>query len=194
MCKEIEFEGKIIKPSKTGIYKCPFGCGRKDYPAPKWKTESGIIKHLKQCYMRPSAVEARNEAKEDLEQLHQDYADTLDFLTEQILYELPYKIGDEIFYINRIIVKDTHEWRGNRSVKVRYEQVLRFEAVKDVIREINFDKPKQEPTTENAKNIIYFNNGVRINALHNSYQEAIDLAIQKTKADEEGRTFASMCR
>ena len=40
------------------------------------------------------------------------------------------KIGDEIFYINRIVVKDTHEWRGNRSVKVRYEQVLRFEAVK----------------------------------------------------------------
>ncbi len=194
MCKEIEFEGQKIKPSKTGIYRCPFNCGRKDYPAPKWKTESGFLKHLNQCYMRPSAVELRNEAKENLEQLHQDYADVLEHIKEQIIYELPYKIGDTIFYIKRIVVKDTHEWRGNRSVKVRYEQVLRFEAVKDVIREINFDKPKFEPTPENSKQLVFFNNGIYLNALYGSYEEAVDLANQKTKADEEGRNFASMCR
>ena len=194
MCKEMEKKKKKIKPSKTGYYRCPFGCGRKDYPAPKWKTEKGFMKHLNECYYRPSAVEKRNEAKEDLEQLYSDYADTLEYLKEQILYELPNKIGDEIFYINRIVVKDTHEWRGNRSVKVRYEQVLRFDAVKEIIREINFEKPKVEPTIENVKSLIYFNEGIYLNALQSSYQEALDKAKEKTKADEEGRAFASMCR
>jgi hypothetical protein len=192
--EHIEFEGKIIKPSPTGIYKCPFGCGRKDYPAPKWKTKKGIEKHLSTCYMRPSAVAARNEVLQQKEQTAKDYQEALDFFKDEILHNLPYKIGDEIYYIHKHIVKDTHEWRGNRRVHVRYEPILSFTAQRESIREINFCKPDFEPTPDNAQRLIYFNNGIGINSLLSSYEEAKKIAGEKTKADEEYRNQCSQYR
>lgn len=189
-----EFEGVIIKPSKNGIYRCPFGCGRKDYPAPKWKTKNGIIKHLNNCSMKPSIVKAKNDKIIELELLDKQYSEIINSIKEEVISNLPYKIGDEIFYVKKIVVKDTHEWRGNRSVKVRYEQELKYVSIKDTIREINFYKPLFKPTIENAKDLIYFNNGIGINSLYNNYQEAIDASNKKTKANEDARNFASLCR
>lgn len=192
--ENIKFEGKIIKPSPTGVWKCPFGCGRKDYPAPKWKTKKGIEKHLTTCYMRPSAVEARNNAQQQKDDLAQERQEVLEHIKDQVLYELPYKIGDEIFYVHKHIVKDTHEWRGDRRVHVRYEPILSFTPQRETIREINFYKPDFDPAPETAQKLIYFNNGVGINALLKTYEEAKTLASEQTKADEEYRNKCSQYR
>ena len=98
---EIEFEGKIIKPSKTGIYKCPFGCGRKDYPAPKWKTEKGFMRHLENCYMRPSAVEKRNNEKQQKNNDQIERNNILETLKDLFIATLKYKIGDEISFVKK---------------------------------------------------------------------------------------------
>ena len=38
----IEFEGKIVKPNKNGLYYCPYCKSKTGYSSPKWKTEKGI--------------------------------------------------------------------------------------------------------------------------------------------------------
>ena len=58
--------------------------------------------------------------------------------------------------LKKVVVKDTHEWRGNRSVKVRYEPVLRFDAIKTTISSINFKEPDTIPTIENMDQICLF--------------------------------------
>ena len=190
---EIEFEGKIIKPSKTGIYKCPFGCGRKDYPAPKWKTEKGFMRHLENCYMRPSAVEKRNNEKQQKNNDQIERNNILETLKDLFIATLKYKIGDEISFVKKVVVKDTHEWRGNRSVKVRYEPVLRFDAIKTTISSINFKEPDTIPTIENMTKFVYFNNGIRLSEII-KYEDAIKIAKEKTIADEQYRHESSMLR
>ncbi len=191
---EIVFEEVTIKPNKWGIYRCPFGCHKDNrFPEPTWKTKKGFLKHLEKCYMRPSAVEERligNKLKET-EQNKRNRI--LDSLKEGFLNNFEYKIGDEISYIKKVVVKDTHEWRGSRMVKMRYEPILRFEAIKTTISSINFEEPTITPTMENISNLVYFNNGIKINTLMN-YEEALVLAKEKTKADEEYRHECSLYR
>lgn len=69
----VEFEGKEIKPSR-GVYYCPYGCGRSDYPKPSWKTE-----HLVDCLMSPSALAATQEnqrKQREVEDLRREEART----------------------------------------------------------------------------------------------------------------------
>jgi hypothetical protein len=45
----IEFDGVQVKPSKNGVYKCPFKCGNSSYREPTWKTEKGFRGHMAKC-------------------------------------------------------------------------------------------------------------------------------------------------
>ena len=125
----IEFEGVEVKPTRVG-YKCPFKCGRSDYPQPKWKTEQGFRKHMNECSKRPSLVK-RIEENKSVEK------EAFENIKKKVLAECTYKIGDEIIFIKKIVVKPTHEQRGNRMVKMRYEPILRFEARKEIISKID---------------------------------------------------------
>lgn len=192
--QEIIFEGVKIKPTKTGIWKCPFGCHTDNrFAAPKWKTEKGFMRHLENCYMRPSAVEKRNNEKKKKNNEQIERNNVLETLKSEYINTLPYNIGDEICYVKKIVVKDTHEWRGNRSVKVRYEPVLRFDAIKTNVSSINFKEPDIIPTIENMNRFVYFNNGIKISDIM-KYEDAVKIAKEKTIADEQYRHESSMLR
>lgn len=185
---EIIFDGVKITQTKAGFWKCPFGCHvDKRYPTPKWKTEKGFIKHLEKCSKTPSAIEKqKNEKQKKLE--------TLDSLKEEFIKTLDFKIGDEVSFVKKIVVEDTHEWRWNRQVRVRYEPVLKFEAVKTTITSINFYEPLSIPAFKDMKNLVYFNNGISLDSIMKNYNEAVKIAKEKTIADEEYRKECSNYR
>lgn len=190
----INFEGKIVKPTPTGIYRCPYNCSQKGYPAKKWKTESGFKKHMTECPKRPSAVEKRNEAELARLDMVNDWKNTLEYLKEELLYSLNIKVGQEVYWVRGIVVKDTHEWRGNRSVKVRYEPVLSFVPEKTIVISFTFEAPVREPDLDYAKQLLIINNVVHYTALVDSFEKAKDIAFEKTKADEDHRNHSSMLR
>lgn len=192
--QEIIFEGVKIKSTKTGIWRCPFGCHTdKRYPAPIWKTKKGFMRHLEKCYMRPSAIEKRNIEKQKKNNEQKERNKILETLKDSFISTLPYKIGDEISYVKEIIVKDTYEWRGNRSVRMRYEPILRYDAIKTVILSINFKEPNIMPTIDNMDKFVYFNNGIKLSELM-KYEDAVKIAKEKTRADEKYRHNSSMLR
>ena len=91
----IEFDGKIVKPNKSGFYKCPFNCGDPRYPKPKWKTEKGFRQHMEKCSKRPSFISSKIEKeKNDLELIEK--------MKLELLTTLPFKVGDKIICINDI--------------------------------------------------------------------------------------------
>lgn len=192
--QEIIFEGVKINPSKTGIWKCPFGCHTDiRFVAPKWKTEKGFIRHLENCYMRPSAVEKRNNEKQQKNNEQIERNNILETLKDSFIATLEYKIGDEISFVQKVVVKDTHEWRGNRRIKVRYEPVLRFDAIKTTISSINFKEPDIIPTIENMDRFIYFNGGIKLSEIM-KYEDAVKYAKEKTIAYDMYRHDSSMLR
>jgi len=187
--KEFEFEGVKIKPSKTGVYRCPFNCNRSDYPAPKWKTEQGIMKHLQSCRNRPSNVKRLAENKEVEDEIFEG-------LKKKALAMVTQKDGDKIFWVRRIVVKDTHEQRGNRLVKMRYEPILRFEAYESEIKTIDLlSNSNRAPSAEYLfKHNVFFNTIIPIGSLRNSIEEAKSDAAKLTKQDEDYRRESSMLR
>ena len=163
----IIFEGVVIKPTKSGYYKCPFNCYDSRFPQPKWKTEKGFMKHLQKCNMKPSVVLEREMKIQEKNNQINEWKEILEELKPIILSNLKINIGDEICFIKCIIVKDTHEQRWNRRVRVRYEPILRYEAVRTTVISINFLNPYQLPTLENAINLVYLNQGIKISELNN---------------------------
>lgn len=183
--KPIEFEGIIIKPSR-GVYKCPFNCANPSYPTPKWKTEKGFIRHLESCYNRPSIIAKQKEEKAQV-------LDNFEKIKHEYLPTIKYKIGDNIWWVRRIVVKDTHEWRFNRSVRVRYEQVLKFEAQNSTINSVDFEEPFGNVTLDNIERLVLFNNSIRLSDIM-SKDDAIRVAKEKTLADEKWREECSSYR
>jgi hypothetical protein len=192
--KEVYFEGVKIKPTKAGFYKCPFGCHTNTgYPAPKWKTEKGFIRHLEKCNMRPSLIKIKEDKQQEKLKELNNRKDILESLKDEFLKTFNYKIGDSISFVKRIVVKDTHEWRWNRSVKVRYEPILKFEAVRTNISSINFSLPEETPTIENISKFVYFNNGIYLSEIL-KYEDAVRIAKEKTLSDEIYREECFRCR
>lgn len=187
MC-EIEFEGKIVKPMKNGYYKCPYKCGRADYPQPKWKTESGFRRHMETCTGKPSAVKARTEKAEDVRKKY-------DEIKAQVLGSLEYKVGDVVCYVKETIVKGTHEWRGERRVRVRYEAVKKFEARQAEITSIDFADYPMVPTVEYARtNLLRFNKHISLLDLATSLDAAKIIAEAKQKAYDDHVEFSKSVR
>ena len=47
-------DGKEYERDRKGFYRCPYpDCHHPDYPARKFKTDAGFIKHLGECKARP---------------------------------------------------------------------------------------------------------------------------------------------
>ena len=149
----IEFEGRTVKPDKHGFYRCPYACGDARFPARKWKTEAGFRKHMEACLQRPSLVKARAEADEERK--------------AEALAACPLRIGQRIFYVQRIVVQGTHETRFGRSVKVRYEERLRFEAREAVVESLDW----------NGQSVVF-------NRQTNPYYVAKDMDQARKWADE----------
>jgi hypothetical protein len=175
---EIEFEGKRVIP-EDGYYKCPFRCGDKRFPQPKWKTEGGFRKHMLICINRPSAI-AQQKAREQKRQEEENR------ISMDRLAECPFKVGDTVFAVIEIITGPTHDSRGRR---IRYEPEKYFDAREETIKSIEW-----------AGNIgdyggSYFYNGLFWhNAICASMAEAKSKAEQKTKGWNEHVRFSEDCR
>jgi len=120
-----------VQPVKKGkLYYCPYDCGDKRFPKPKWKTEKGAIKHVNNCAMQPEKVEER-EAIEEKRLSDQAEKDRITLL------EAKHKIGETISFIHERVIKPTHEQRFNRMVKVRYEAECTYTARTATIKSIS---------------------------------------------------------
>ncbi len=120
----------MSEPIKKGKnYYCPFDCGDKRYPKPKWKTEAGAIKHIGKCYMRPELAEKR--AAEELNQLLKREDEN-----KELLKTAKYKIGDCVNFLQEYVIKPQYEQRFNRMVRVRYEDECGYRARTQIIKSI----------------------------------------------------------
>jgi len=180
---EIEFQGVKIK--KSGEYwKCPFKCHKdKRFPAPKWKTLKGFEKHLNSCPNSPSNIKIKEEKERLEEELKKKWIQKLNEFKDSIINSISYKIGDECYIIDKIVLKDVYEWARTRWVKVRHEPILHFKPLKIKIEKIDFCEPKQEPTDENLISFLLINDKYKINELIKSEEEA------KKEADEKNRIY-----
>ncbi len=82
----------------------------------KWKTNHGFDNH--NCYADTLKREEAQRQKEALRLAL--WLEWLDLgLTDK-------QIGDKVFYVSHTVTHPTHEQRGNRMVKVRYEEKRRY--------------------------------------------------------------------
>lgn len=182
----IEFEGKQVKPSKRGVYKCPFNCGRSDYAQPSWKTEAGFRKHMQQCPSKPSEVKRRQENKE----IEHSAFETI---KAEILGSLDIKVGDKVAVVKEWILKPTHELRFNRMVRVRYDAVKRFEGLEIVINKIDLQHSSYLDK-EYLKGNIIINDEFRLSAICPSIEAAKKRAEENQRSYDAACEFASQCR
>jgi hypothetical protein len=172
----IDFEGELVKPSKLGVYRCPYACHTSGYPAPKWKTEKGFRQHMTKCSSRPSRIRENEayEVKRRAEQ-EQQLAEAID--------GFKYKIGDKINYVEQDLIKPRYEQRGHRMVKVRYEDVYKFSAANTIIRSFSW-----------YSGSLMINGSIYAFYVTDTYEEAQEKAAKKQKAHDEANAFASFCR
>ena len=183
----IDFEGKLVKPDKKGTYKCPYKCGRSDYPQPSWKTEAGFRKHMGECGKRPSLLKRRAE-NEEVERSNYET------LKAEILQDFPIKIGDVLPVIREVILKPTHVQRFNRMVRVRYEAEKRFDAIEIEVTKIEIKYSAYTDKTFIKNNCLYINDEFRLSNVCTSLPAAKDRALQQQKSYEDACKFASDCR
>lgn len=171
------------KPDKRGFYRCPYRCGDPRFPRRKWRTEKGILKHLGECPLRPEAVAARKVEEERQEVERKARA------AEKIA-ACTRKVGDIIFFVKKIVVEPTHVRRGNRMVRVRYEEKCRFEADKGTIQQILHDGRHDGWPAWYA---IGFGI-VTEDQVKPTWEEAVEAAKARQKGHEEWLETCAMCR
>jgi len=183
----IEFEGKKATPKK-GVYKCPFKCGDKRFPTKKWKTEKGFREHMGVCPHRPSLIQRVQDNKEVEKS-------AFERLKQTVLNSLEHKVGDKIYHIQEYIIKPTHEQRGNRTVRVRYEPVKHWEGLETTITSIHVNDASGIPTIDYIMhNLLVFNGRIKIGDLRSSLKEAQADAKFLTLKDAEYRAQTSSYR
>jgi hypothetical protein len=183
----IEFDGVQVKPSKNGVYKCPFKCGNSSYREPTWKTEKGFRGHMAKCHKRPSYLKDKQE-KEATE------IAAFEPIRNEILASIDIKIGDKIAVIKEWIVKPTHEQRFNRMVRVRYEAVKRFEGTEVIVNKIDV-RPSTLPNKEWIKNqCLYINDEFRLMDICPSLDKAKERAKEQQIAYDAACELSSQCR
>lgn len=187
----IEFEGEKVKPDKKGFYKCPFKCGDSRYPSKKWKTEKGFRKHTKECPNRPSLIKEKEKTKEKENELFKEYKNY--FLNNDA-----WEIGTELPVVIESIVKPKYQQRGWRMVRVRYEDVYRYES--RVIKVNNYGFIERLPFGLKTDyktfkhNNIYINNNYNIYSIKNTLEEAKKIAKEKQESHNKGLKQASNLR
>ena len=124
---EIEFEGKIVKPSNLGYYKCPFNCHDERFATPKWKTEKGFRQHMEKCTGKPSYKNKIDEKIFNNIAASQKVIDT---------FLIDHPIGSKLIISTYYVTKPTHKQRFNRTVRVRYEEERKYFATEITINSI----------------------------------------------------------
>lgn len=168
----------IINPDKKGYYRCPFKCGRSDYPQPKWKTKKGIEGHLAKCPNRPSILAEKEFVKSEL-------AKSRELIKNEFIANggIIYKIGDTVNYIQEIITKPTHVRGGTRMMRIRYEPDKRFEARTVKIFKIDIIFMNDNP-------LVLYNNSF----YQNDIKESHEIAKQEAKhLHEEYQKYLEEC-
>lgn len=182
---------KIVK--KGNYWKCPNNCHDKRYPKPKWKTEKAFRRHLDNCQLMPSKIKEAEKKEFEKLKLLDFRLKEIERLKQDFLLNISIEIGKEITYIRETIVKPTHVNRNGRMVKVRYEPVLKHEAITELVNTISFKKPTRDITIDEMKNLLVINNSISFYSLTDK-EKAIDEANQKTKSDFEHRRVSSLFR
>jgi hypothetical protein len=161
-------DGIEIKPNKKGYYNCPFGCGHQNYGPLKWKTQKGARKHIENCLRNPKILQEKENIKLQRKQ--------------EAMLKCPYKIGDLICYVDEVVVEPTHKLKFGRMVKVRYEEKKRFSAEKAIIKTVGYDYD------------LFFNNGIRLNMICGTMEEAEIMAKEKQMSHNKYLEFCSFVR
>jgi hypothetical protein len=173
----IYFEDKKIKPHKDGKYRCPFHCGRSGYPAPKWKTMKGFLKHLNEC---PNSGAGRKKQEE----VNKILMVAEEKRKEEALSACPHKIGDIIYFVHEVITKPEYVRRGDRMVRMRYEPEKAFYAERIVIESIDWD----------GSCGIIFNRSFHPRVLCASWEEAQKQAVEAAISYKEYLDDCARCR
>jgi hypothetical protein len=124
-------------------------------------------------------------------------------LKEKGLFSPLYKSGDTVFVSTYVVTKPTHEQRGSRMVRVRYEEKRRYdvftfvidsvlEPTIDNLYKINhcLDCDQQYPISYTTKNFKIISQS----DIFENREEATSHASDKQKAYNEACDLASMCR
>jgi hypothetical protein len=173
----IYFEDKKIPPGRDGQYKCPFKCGRAGYPARRWKTMAGFMKHLNEC-PRSAAGRKKQEEKDKLARIAAEERKAA------ALAAIGHRIGDTIHFVHEIIVKSEYEQRWGRQVRVRYEPVKRFVGKTIEVERIDW-----------LEQAVFLNYYIRCPLkTYDSYAEAETAAKEQQERWDESVRFAEMCR
>jgi len=167
-------------PIKRGkLYYCPFDCSDKRFPKKKWKTEKAAIRHVHACYLQPEAIKEREENAAIKKEQQEKEASINNKKAQEIA---KYKVGEMVYYVDYYVTKPTHEQRGSRMVKVRYEEERRYIAKSAVI----------ETITGSDKAVWY--NGCIPQSGVMTWKEAEKQAAEIQKAHLESNDFAARCR
>lgn len=189
--KSIDFEGKLVTP-KNGGYRCPYKCHSAGYPAPKWKTEKGFIRHMETCKARPSLVKI-NSLKRVNDQLK--LAELKQKCLESSL--VTFKIGDVIHYVGYYVTKPTHVQRFNKMVRVRYEEERRYYSKSDIITSIDFNINEYHINLDVEyiiKRFLIINGSVYPFDIKESIEDAKKCAAESQKAYDDACEHAYRCR
>lgn len=146
----------------------------------QWRTEKGLLNH--DCY---AAVKQRIEDKRQ-----KDAADRIEFerlFAEYVAEHAEHRIGDIVNFVAYRITAPTHEWRGNRSVRVRYEELRRYYADSGVVNAIEASFPnlyslKRALETGDSFTILYVIGNARVP--HQSIFVTHELAQQQAMKNQ----------
>ena len=165
-------------PDARGLYRCPNKCGTAGYPAPKWKTEAGYLGHLAKCPKRPEAVvEQQQRARESIA--------LRSLRAAAALADARHKVGELVHYVERRVIRGTHERRHGRSVRVRYDEELRYSARSAEVVSVVYD---------HTCNRVVYNAAFSDSDVLPSYEAAQTRAAELQTAHEDSVQFARMCR
>jgi hypothetical protein len=170
----IDFEGKLVV-AKNGKYRCPHNCHTGSYPAPAWRTEKGFRQHMERCPASPSG-RARKAVLTALN------AEQAGLRGEEEMAARGLRIGDEIFYTGYTVTGPTHVQRGDRRVRVRYEELRTYFGAKGRIESFSW------------LGALVLNGCIPVSKLCNSFTEAKCKAADDQKEYQQHLEFSAAVR
>lgn len=165
-------------PDKRGLYHCPNRCGTAGYPAPKWKTEAGFRGHMAKCPKRPEALAEQ-------QQRHREQLEAESSTACAAVAAARHQVGERVHYVERRVIRGTHERRHGRSVRVRYDEELRYSARTAEIATVTYSL---------AERRVLYNSIFGDGDILPSQAEAEARAAELQAAHEESVKFARFCR
>jgi len=162
--------------TKPTTYRCPNKCGDSRYPQPKWTTQAGYDAHMLKCPKSTEAVARKlAESSAAAARSEADKAVAISWAK--------HKIGDTIHFVGFRVVKPTHEKRGGRMVKVRYEEVRAYYAATDKVSAIGL-----------SEGALAYNHSVFPSDIHPTLEDAQKAAADRQHGHDEALKFARECR